>query len=222
MKWTAPVQINYLNLNNKRTSGTKEALVNGIMNCLPNKRTFEIVQEHRESLEIRANQLSSNVEVDHDKEDKDIRMQAAAFLLKKRMTGVSLNQPREVLPKKMRMTPRRQKKMHIQHQHYLLPKKLSENTVHKYTDISASSWGGNGVEEGVDQAGWKMEGDDNSVSIDVVSNIVRTRVGILLTPPPSTKEPEKIICLQAQKYFKKTQEINKMFMLVAWKAADQK
>ena len=67
-----------------------------------------------------------------------------------------------------------------------------------------------------------MVGDDNSVATDVVSNIVRTRIGIMLTPPPSTKEPDKKLCLQTQKWFEKMQEIDRKIMLVPWKAADQR
>ena len=52
-----------------------------------------------------------------------------------------------------------------------------------------------------------MVGDDNSVTMDVVSNIVRIKIGIMLTPPSSTKEPDKKLCLQAQKWFEKMQKI---------------
>ena len=65
-------------------------------------------------------------------------------------------------------------------------------------------------------------GDDNSVATDIVSNIVRIKIGIMLTPPPSTKVPDKKLCLQAQKWFEKMQEIDKKCMLVPWKAVDQR
>ena len=65
-------------------------------------------------------------------------------------------------------------------------------------------------------------GDDISVATDVVSNVSRTRIGLMFTPPPSTKEPDKKLCLQAQRWFQKMQEVDEKFRLVPWKAVDQK
>jgi len=64
------------------------------------------------------------------------------------------------------------------------------NTGDKDTDNSASARGGNDLDKDVDEAGWKKVGDDNSEATDVVSNISRTRIGIMLTLPLSTKEPD--------------------------------
>jgi len=63
--------------------------------------------------------------------------------------------------------------------------------------------GDNSVEvlsdDGADEAGYKMVGDDNSVETNKNSNICRTRIGLMLTTPHSTNEPDKKIALQAQK-----------------------
>ena len=52
MKWTAPVQRDYLKLMHKPTSGTKEALVNRIIGCLPIEKAVEIIKEHRGYLKL--------------------------------------------------------------------------------------------------------------------------------------------------------------------------
>ena len=66
----------------------------------------------------------------------------------------------------------------------------------------------NDLNNGVDEAGWKTKGDDISVATEVVSNVTRTRIGVIFTPPPSTKEPDKKLCLQAQRWFQKMQEVD--------------
>ena len=75
-------------------------------------------------------------------------------------------------------------------------------------------------DDGADEAGYKMVGDDNSVETNKNSNICRTRIGLMLTAPPSTNEPDKKLALKAQKWFKKMQEVDKHFALVPWKADD--
>ena len=86
MKWTAPVQRDYLKLMHKPTSGTKEALVNRIIGCLPIEKAVEIIKEHRGYLKLQKHQTSSDMEVDSNEVDKEIRIKAAALLVKKRMT----------------------------------------------------------------------------------------------------------------------------------------
>jgi hypothetical protein len=48
-----------------------------------------------------------------------------------------------------------------------------------------------------------------------------TRIGLMLTPPPSSKEPDKKLSLQAQKWFAKMKEIDPNFALIPWKAEDK-
>jgi len=71
---------------NKPTSGTKDALVNRIIGCLSIEKAMEIVKEYREHLKTNINQTSSDMDVDFDTEDREIRMKAAALLVKKRIT----------------------------------------------------------------------------------------------------------------------------------------
>ena len=183
---------------------------------------MEIIKEHRGYLKLQKHQTTSDMEVDSDGADKEIRMKAAALLVKKRMTerkrksdtaGVNVDDEDDssATKKGAHAAPK-----------VPPPKNVFGNTSDKDTDNSASARGGNDLDEGVDEAGWKMVGDDNSEATDVVSNVSRTRIGLMLTPPPSTKESDKKLCLQAQKWFEKMQEIDNKFMLVPWKAADQK
>ena len=94
-------------------------------------------------------------------------------------------------------------------------------TSDKDTDFSASARGGNDLGNDVDEAGWQaVSRDDDSVVTTKVDNIRRTRIGILLTPPPA-KEPDKKLCLEAQKWFGKMKEIDNKFTLLPWKKQDE-
>jgi len=61
-----------------------------------------------------------------------------------------------------------------------------------------------GSTDGADEAGWKTQGggDNDSVDTTNVSNVRRTRIGLMLTAPPSG-EPNKQVCRVAQQWFKK-------------------
>jgi len=52
-----------------------------------------------------------------------------------------------------------------------------------------------------------------------VSNVRHTRIGLMLTAPPSG-EPHKQLCRVAQQWFKKMKESDSRFSLVPWKVAD--
>ena len=76
--------------------------------------------------------------------------------------------------------------------------------------------------DGPDEAGWQhVGGDDDSVATIKVTNIHRTRIGLSVTVPPSTKEPDKKLCLQLQKWFDKMRETDGTFSIIPWKVDDK-
>ena len=114
------------------------------------------------------------------------------------------------------------------------PKHVHGKTSDKDTMIQASERGGNDRLSNVDEAGWQMykggkdanagnknDEDNNSVATLRVDNIHRTRIGIHVTAPPSTQEPDKKLCLQFQKWFTKMKEIDNKFAIVPWKLEDK-
>ena len=78
-----------------------------------------------------------------------------------------------------------------------------------------------GLDHGIDEAGWKTKGggDNDSVGTTNISNVKRTRIGLMLTVPPSV-EPDKQLCRVAQQWFKKMKESDSRFTLVPWKVED--
>ena len=136
VKWTALAQRAYLKLMHKPTSGTKEALVNRILCCMPIEKAMEIVREYRESLV-----LDGNMDIDLDTEDKEIREKAATLLIEKRLerkrksdtVGVHQDDENDSLSTK---------KLHIHQQKYPPPQNVFGNTGDKDTDNSASVRGG--------------------------------------------------------------------------------
>ena len=77
----------------------------------------------------------------------------------------------------------------------------------------------NDASSAMDEAGWTGGGDNDSVGTVKVDNIVRTRIGLMLTIPPS-KEPDKKLCSIAQQWFKKMKDIDSKFTLIPWKGED--
>ena len=73
----------------------------------------------------------------------------------------------------------------------------------------------------VDEAGWIVHGDDDSVGTEKRDNIHRTRIGIVLNIPPCKNEPDKKLASEAQKWFAKMKEIDDKFVLVPWKKENQ-
>ena len=73
----------------------------------------------------------------------------------------------------------------------------------------------------VDEAGWIVHGDDDSVGTEKRDNIHRTRIGIILNIPPCKNEPDKKLASEAQKWFAKMKEIDDKFVLVPWKKENQ-
>ena len=80
---------------------------------------------------------------------------------------------------------------------------------------------GIGVDYGIDEAGWQTKGggDNDSVGTTNISNVRRTRIGLMLTVPPSG-EPDKQLSRVAQQWFKKMKESDSRFTLVPWKVED--
>jgi len=69
-----------------------------------------------------------------------------------------------------------------------------------------------GSDDGADEAGWKTQGggDNDSVDTTNVSNVRRTRIGLMLTAPPSG-EPDKQLCRVVKQWFKKMKESDSRF-----------
>ena len=83
------------------------------------------------------------------------------------------------------------------------------------------SWGGNDLYANADEAGWiPVGGDGESVATERVENIKRTRIGLTLSVPPS-KDPDKQLCMIAQKWFMKMKESDSKFTLLPWKKEDE-
>ena len=55
-----------------------------------------------------------------------------------------------------------------------------------------------GLRKNVDKAGWSTVGDGESVATEIINNVKRTRIGLILLIPPS-KDPDKQLCTIAQK-----------------------
>ena len=72
----------------------------------------------------------------------------------------------------------------------------------------------------MDEAGWIGVGDNDSVGTAKADNIVKTRIGLMLTMAPS-KNPDKLLCTVAQKWFRKMKESDSKFTLLPWKAEDE-
>ena len=73
-----------------------------------------------------------------------------------------------------------------------------------------------------DEANWRVQrgsGDSDSVGTTSVSNVTRTRIGLMFTAPPSS-EPDKQLAKIAQKWFQKMKESDNRFAILPWKAAD--
>ena len=101
------------------------------------------------------------------------------------------------------------------------PKIVFGKTSDKDTDFSASARGGNDLYANADEAGWiPVGGDGESVATERVENIKRTRIGLTLSVPPS-KDPDKQLCMIAQKWFMKMKESDSKFTLLPWKKEDE-
>lgn len=68
--------------------------------------------------------------------------------------------------------------------------------------------------------GWVFDDDDASVTTAHVNNVHKTRIGLMVTTPPSSTEPDKKLVLQLQKWFAKMQESDKNFSLLPWGVTD--
>ena len=70
-------------------------------------------------------------------------------------------------------------------------------------------------ERGKEKAG----NDEDSVATTKADNIKRTRMGLMITLP-SSKEPDKRLTLEIQKWFDKMKEVDKKFTVISWKTED--
>ena len=69
--------------------------------------------------------------------------------------------------------------------------------------------------------GWVYNGNDSdSVQTEHVNNVHKTRIGLMVTAPPSSTEPDKKLVLQLQHWFAKMQESDKNFSLLPWSEND--
>ena len=65
----------------------------------------------------------------------------------------------------------------------------------------------------------KIREDNESVATTRIDNIKKTRIGLMMTLPPST-EPDKCLTTHLQEWFKKMSEIDKKFTVLSWKTED--
>jgi hypothetical protein len=65
----------------------------------------------------------------------------------------------------------------------------------------------------------KVGNDGDSVATTKADNINRTRMGLMITLPPS-KELDKRLTLELQKWFNKMKEVDKKFTVISWKKED--
>ena len=72
----------------------------------------------------------------------------------------------------------------------------------------------------IDEAGWRVVGDGDSVATEKIDNVKRTRIGLTLSVGPS-KDPDKQLCVIAQKWFGKMKESDSKFTLLPWKKDDE-
>ena len=201
MMWKQPVQKGYLARVNQPVSGTKTVLAQRIMNCIPIDEAVKVVQEYRIWMDTKETPEDMEVDEGETNNKEDANMEGTQ----------SDTEDEEKLQKRVERL--RDKK-----------RSLDSSVLEVESGIKGRISDDNFVEvlsdDGADEAGYKMVGDDNSVETNKNSNICRTRIGLMLTAPPSTNEPDKKLALQAQKWFKKMQEVDTHFALVPWKADD--
>ena len=161
------------------------------MNCIPIDEAVKVVQEYRTWLDTKATSEDMGVDENEVMNGEDMTMEE-----EDNIEGKQSNEEEEVTLQKRVDKRLRDKKRSLDSP---IPgvdggtkgRKSVETSVDLLSDDSA------------DEAGYKMVGDDNSVETNKNSNICRTRIGLMLTAPSSTNEPDKKLALQAQKWFKK-------------------
>ena len=172
---------------NKPVSGTKTVLAQRIMNCIPIDEAVKVVQEYRTWLDTKVTAKDMDVDENEVLDGEDMTMEEGEIGEGKKRNTVEEDKLQKRVDKRLRDKKRS------------LDSSLAEvdggtkerNSGETSVDLSE--------DDGADEAGYKMVGDDNSVETSKNSNICRTRIGLMLTAPPSTNEPDKKLALQAQK-----------------------
>merc|ERR1740124_2139752 len=124
---------------------------------------------------------------------------------------------KEIVPRK-KITPRRSKVVHEADE--VMVTKVVSPVEYNLNPIPKGK-GRVGSDDGVDEAGWKIQGGGDTDSVDTtnVSNARRTRIGLMMAAPPSG-ELDKQLCRVAQQWLKKMKESDSRFSLVPWKVVN--
>ena len=208
MKWQQSVQKGYLARLNKPVSGTKTVLAQRIMTCISIEEAVKVVQEYRTWLDTKATSEDMDVDENEVMGGEEMTMKEGEIGEGKKRNTIDEDKLQKRVDKRLRDKKRS------------LDSSFAEVDEGTKERNSGETLGESSEDDGADEAGYKMVGDDNSVETSKNSNICRTRIGLMLTAPPSTNEPDKKLALQAQKWFKKMQEVDTHFALVPWKAVD--
>ena len=216
MSWTAREQKEYLKKRNLIVYGTKPVLTARIMGSMPIEDACRVTREwttkmnagkmsvkEKEVMEVE--QVEGGNSMTEEVPITDTEMVNMETALKRKRAG----QEEETTRSDEEASP------------LAPPKDVEGKTSDKDTSIAASARGGNDIINVEDEGeeGWKVVGDDESQQTRQADNRKRTRIGIMVTVPPAS-EPDKKLCLQLQKWFKKMKEIDGRLSVISWKASD--
>ena len=220
MSWKKKYQQEYLKRKKIAIHGTKEELTNRIMGIISINEASKIAKDYKKYLREGGNS-SEGETINKTDRLPDEEMDNLETVLKRKREENGNQTPNKInihddirvfpIPTLEEVKTRNAEDMNLD-----LALDTSEDT-----DSGMRTEEEEGVDLSVSKITIEEEGEvtrieTESVATTKVDNITRTRIGIMVTIPPS-KEPDKCLSLHLKKWFNKMQEIDKKFIVISWK-----
>ena len=222
MSWTKKYQQDYLKSKKKPIHGTKGELTDRIMSTVSIEDAMKISKEYKrmklEMAKTMDEQVTNKI-VPLTEEEKE-KME---LISKRKREEQGSHTPNKInIHEDIRITPTS-----------IQDEVRNEDAEIMEIDISTDKNKERVMDERVDEEEIEREvskitieeekestrNDSESVATTKVDNIRRTRIGMMITLPPS-KEPDKCLSAHLKKWFNKMKEIDNKFTVISWKTEE--